>query len=303
MKLSLGPLLYFWSLEDVRAFYREAAGWPVETVYLGEVVCSKRRPPRHEDWLAIADELMAAGKQVVLSTLALIEAESELISLRKIVDNGPIAVEANDWGAVRLASRAGIPFVAGPHLNVYNQETLALLKGLGATRWVMPVELAAETLGEMQRRRPEGLETEVFGFGRIPLAFSARCFTARAHQLPKDDCQLRCADYPDGLVMESQDHQAFLAINGIQTLSATSANLAGELPAMAEMQVDVVRLSPQSRHMDKVVAAFRAAIDGELSAQEARDRVARLSIGTACNGFWKGRAGMDWTVPDTAALA
>ncbi len=297
MKLSLGPLLYFWPLEAIRAFYREAAGWPVDIVYLGEVVCSKRRPPKGEDWLAIAGELTGAGKTVVLSTLALIEAESELISLRSQVSNGRYVLEANDWGAVRLAAQAGVPFVAGPHLNVYNAETLNLLRELGAERWVMPVELPQETLAAMQRGRPQGLQTEVFAFGRLPLAFSARCFTARAHRLPKDDCQLRCSDYGDGLVMHSQDEQPFLVINGIQTQSATTANLIAEVPAMQALGVEVVRLSPQSRQMDKVVEAFRGVMAGDLSPAEASSRLERITAGAACNGYWYGEAGMDWKRP------
>ncbi|HOZ06082.1 MAG TPA: U32 family peptidase, partial [Arenimonas sp.] len=78
MKLSLGPLQYFWSRERTLAFYQEAAQWPVDIIYLGETVCSKRRELTTRDWIALAEELAAHGKQVVLSSLALIEAESEL---------------------------------------------------------------------------------------------------------------------------------------------------------------------------------------------------------------------------------
>ena len=45
----------------------------------------------------------------------------------------------------------------------------------------------------LQAQRPAGMETEVLAFGRLPLAVSARCFTARAHNLPKDQCDFRCA--------------------------------------------------------------------------------------------------------------
>ena len=78
MKLSLGPLQYFWPRERTLAFYREAAHWPVDVVYLGETVCSKRRELGTRDWIALADELAASGKEVVLSSLALVEAESEI---------------------------------------------------------------------------------------------------------------------------------------------------------------------------------------------------------------------------------
>ncbi|HKJ75891.1 MAG TPA: U32 family peptidase, partial [Gammaproteobacteria bacterium] len=117
MKLALGPILYFWSREAVYGFYKEVADLPVDTVYLGETVCSKRRALRTEEWIELADELAAAGKQPVLSTLALVEAESELKAMRRLVENGRHPVEANDMAAVRMAHQAGTPFVAGPHLN------------------------------------------------------------------------------------------------------------------------------------------------------------------------------------------
>lgn len=88
MKLSLGPILYYWPEEQIRQFYREIADSAVDIVYLGETICSKRRSLNLEQWIEIGQQLQAAGKEVVLSTLALLEAESELKSLRKICGNG-----------------------------------------------------------------------------------------------------------------------------------------------------------------------------------------------------------------------
>jgi len=291
MKISLGPILYFWPREQVFDFYKQAAAWPVDTVYLGEVVCSRRNTMKLEDWLAIAEELTAAGKEVVLSTLALVEAESELKRMKRIAENGRFLVEANDMAAVHaLAGKA--PFVAGPHLNVYNNETLALLNDHGAKRWVMPVELSRDTLRALRTGMPAGMETEVFAFGRIPLAFSARCFIARAEGLPKDDCQLRCLDYSDGLLLRSQDEKNFLAMNGIQTQSAGSCNLLGAVPEMQQMGVELLRLSPQSRGMDRIVALFRQVIDGEIDTAEAIALSEKIAAGETCNGYWYGEAGM-----------
>jgi len=287
MKLSLGPILYYWPIDQVRAFYTQAKDWPVDIVYLGEVVCSKRRELRLLDWLKIADMLEAAGKEVVLSTLALLEAESELKALQKICDNGDFKVEANDMAAVHLINSR--PFVAGPHLNIYNVSSLELMQETGAIRWVMPVELSAKTLGELQAQRPAGLETEVFAYGHMPLAFSARCFTARAHNVPKDACELRCIEYPVGMPLQTQEDQELFLINGIQLQSGLASNLLGEVDTLRELKVDVLRLSPQLEGMQQVVTAFDAARNGKQS--KAIDNL--MAAGTEwCNGYWHGEAGM-----------
>lgn len=287
MKLSLGPILYYWPIDQVRAFYTQAKDWPVDIVYLGEVVCSKRRELRLLDWLKIADMLEAAGKEVVLSTLALLEAESELKALQKICDNGDFKVEANDMAAVHLINSR--PFVAGPHLNIYNVSSLELMQETGAIRWVMPVELSAKTLGELQAQRPAGLETEVFAYGHMPLAFSARCFTARAHNVPKDACELRCIEYPVGMPLQTQEDQELFLINGIQLQSGLASNLLGEVDTLRELKVDVLRLSPQLEGMPQIVTAFDAACNGKQS--KAIDNL--MAAGTEwCNGYWHGEAGM-----------
>ncbi|MDP2266076.1 MAG: U32 family peptidase [Thiobacillus sp.] len=290
MNLSLGPLLYYWSRDDTLAFYAEAANWPLARVYLGESVCSRRHLLRLPDWLALAEQLAAAGKEVVLSSLTLIESESDLKMLRRIVGDGRFRVEANEWGAVRLLAEAGVPFVAGPTLNVYNPETLDVLAGLGAQRWLPPVEMSRIALTSMLAGAPSGVETEVFAYGRLPLAYSARCFTARHYNLPKDDCQFRCLDNPDGLALATREGEPFLTLNGIQTQSAGVYNLIGELDSLRELDVASLRLSPQSRHMGRVVEAFQAALAGERTAAEV---LTRLMPGPAVDGYWHGRPGLE----------
>jgi len=54
MQLTLGPVPYYWRAERLHAFYRAAADWPLDTVYLGENVCSKRRAFSLDDWIAWA---------------------------------------------------------------------------------------------------------------------------------------------------------------------------------------------------------------------------------------------------------
>ena len=291
-KLSLGPVLYYWNREDVFRFYEGIADTNIDIVYIGETVCSKRRSIRLDDWLELAAMLSCAGKEVVLSTLTLIEANSELSSLRKICNNDTYLVEANDMAAVQMLSSAGRSFVTGPSVNIYNSQTLSVLAEAGLKRWTLPVELSKESLVALQARRPEGVGTEVFAFGRLPLAYSARCFTARAHNLQKDDCRFRCLDYPDGMMLRTSDDESFLVLNGIQTQSASTQNLVAETGELMKIGVDVLRISPQSQHTQQVIHTFHQCLHGAISVEEAKGMLAECMMAGACNGYWHGQPGM-----------
>ncbi|MDT8281284.1 MAG: U32 family peptidase [Gammaproteobacteria bacterium] len=291
-KISLGPLLYYWPRDDVFSFYESIAETNVDIVYLGETVCSKRRLLRTDAWLQLAGLLKEAGKEVVLSTLTLLEANSELSSVRKICDNDDYLVEANDMAAVQLMSGKK-PFVTGPALNIYNPRTLEVLAGCGLKRWTLPVELSKDTLAAMHQNRPMGVETEVFVFGRMPLAYSARCFTARAHNLAKDDCQFRCLDYADGLMLKTREDESFLILNGIQTQSAKTQNLVQDINDFIDLEIDVLRISPQSENTPAVIDVFDRSLRGKLSGDEAEKSLQQYIMSGECDGYWHAKAGMD----------
>ncbi|MEO5963719.1 MAG: U32 family peptidase [Thermomonas sp.] len=286
MKLSLGPLQYFWPRERTLAFYREAMDWPVDTIYLGETVCSKRREIGTREWIELADQIAETGKDVVLSSLSLIEAESELGVLARLVAHGRFWIEANDLSAVQLCRNAGLPFVAGPTLNIYNQRALAMLVEDGLRRWVPGVEQGHTLISELRNAMIEegGVmpELEVIAWGRLPLAFSARCFTARALDVPKDQCGFRCIDYPDGMPLATREGRPFLRINGIQVQGEEVTDLAPEWEQLCALSVDMLRLYPQAEGMEDVVVRF----DALRRSNELPARVGER------NGYWHGEAGM-----------
>lgn len=285
MKLSLGPLTYYWPRERTLAFYEEALAWPVDIVYLGETVCSRRHELRFDDYVALAERFRAAGKEAVLSTAEIFETDADLRAMRHVVENGRFPVEANDMGAVRLLAEAGTPFVAGPYLNVYNAATLAVLAQAGATRWLPPLELPGAGIAEIVANGPRNLEAEVFAYGRLPLAVSARCFTARFHNLTKDHCEYRCLDDEEGKPLDTREGRAFLRLNGVQTQSSSVHSL---LPWMAEVRaagVGVLRLSPRAQGMAAIVDTFSRAARGEAaSLPQGHD--------PTCDGYWHGKPGM-----------
>ncbi|OWF71443.1 U32 family peptidase [Yersinia frederiksenii] len=289
MKYALGAVLYYWPKSDIETFYHAAANSSADIIYLGENVCTKRREMRVSDWLGLAKEVAASGKQVVISTLALLQAPSELNELKRYVENGEFLLEANDLGAVNMAAERGLPFVAGHALNCYNAYTLRILHRQGMMRWCMPVELSRDWLSNVLEQCDElgfrdQFEVEVLSYGHLPLAYSARCFTARSEDRAKDECETCCIKYPQGRKVLSQEDQQVFVLNGIQTQSGYCYNLGNDLISMQGL-VDIVRLSPQGIETLEVIEQFRANEQGLAPLM--------LADKADCNGYWRRLAGLE----------
>lgn len=294
--VTLGPVLFNWTPDQWRDFYfRMADEAPVETVYLGEIICSKRAPLFEPHLEAVATRLSAAGKTVVFSTLT--EVMSKLD--RKLVESFSAGelVEANDASAFPYLN--GRPHYVGPFVNVYNERTMAVLARHGACNVCLPVELPAgaiRTLAAEARDLNVTLEVQVFG--RLPLALSARCYHARAHGRTKDSCLFVCGDDPDGLVLKTLEDSPFLTVNGIQTMSYEYLNLSDGLADLQDMGIRRFRISPHSCDMVAVARIFRAALDGRIDAQDAQAQLEALKIEAPfSNGFFHGKPGMRWQPP------
>lgn len=302
LTLTVGPVLYLWSRADLLRFYADLADSPAHTVVLGEVVCARRRELRLPDWLDLARELRRAGKEVVLATQALVETEADLRLIEHQAEQHEFAVEAADASALQLLA-GRVPLVLGPHLNIYSREALVEHADLGATRWVAPVELSLDAITRINPpaqpvRTPAGetIRTEVWAFGRVPLSFSARCFTARHHGVAKDSCGFRCLADPDGLPMDSADGSPFLVLNGTQTQSAAVQCLLGDVAALRAAGASSLRLSPCSRGFVQVLQDFDAVVNADRSAAAAMAAWPALGVPVPYgNGYARRQPGMTWS--------
>jgi collagenase-like PrtC family protease len=287
LKLTLGPVLFNWPTgEWLDFYYRIADEAPVDRVSVGEVVCSKRTPFRDDAVGSAIERLSRGGKEVALATLALPTLPREIAAIRDIVESGWL-IEANDMTTVHLL--AGRPHITGPFLNVYSEESLALHIALGARSVCLPPELTLEAIGMITAGQSSA---EVFAFGRAPLAISARCYHARANNLPKDACQFVCDRDRDGMDARTMDGRPFLTVNGVQTLGHTVVAAARQVPSLRDAGIGSLRLSPHSCDMVAVLRAFRALADGRIDPEEAIAALSELDLpGPLSDGYLRGIAG------------
>lgn len=289
MRLSLAPIPFFWEPKGIQDFYAEIAESPIDIVYLGETVCYKRRGLRLSDWLVIGDMLAAHGKEVVLSSLVLVDGEAEMRATRRLCLNGRFLIEANDMSAVTLAR--GGAFVAGATLNITNEEALKILAESGATRFVAALELDGSALATLRAAPGTSIECEVLAFGRPALAYSARCFSARHIDRGKDECEWICEGQAAGIPVATQEDVPFLTINGPQVHSAQTLNYLTELDALDAAGVNILRIMPEREHSLSVIEAFRAVLDRRSTAEAVLRMLESKGLARGTNGYWHGQAG------------
>ena len=277
--LVMGPVLYNWPVDRWADFLAQVADEvDVDRVHVGEVVCSKREPFYADRLPEVIERLQRGGKTVVVDTLALVTVKRERQLVADLAALDGVEIEIND--PTPLATLApGRRFAVSPLVNVYNEGTLGWLAARGAWSVCLPPELPLVSVEALAREGTRlGIETQVFAFGRLPLAISGRCYHARIHGLAKDSCRYVCAEDPDGLEVDTLDGEAFLSINGVQTLSQDCATVIGEIDALLSAGVNAFRLSPQTGDMKAVAATFRDRLAGRIDDAEALARLAAAEL-------------------------
>ncbi len=295
MELTVGPSQFFWPAEFWSSFYQDLAQSPVDHVVIGELVCSKRLPFYQDHIPDAISALIAAGKQVALTSLALVTLKRERKLTAELAEMG-VMVEVNDLTALAHLPE-GTAFTVGPLVNVYNEGTLRWLASRGTRRVCLPPELPLASVETLTRTAGDlGIAVEVWGHGRLPLAISGRCYHARLHGRTKDNCQFACEDDPDGLEVRTRDGKPFMAMNGVQTLSDSYACTDHQIEQLRAIGVSALRLSPQSQEFLRLCALYRKRVDQRLPkggvAKEIMEKTPDLRLS---DGFLTGSCGAAWS--------
>ncbi|MFL1780412.1 U32 family peptidase [Candidatus Hepatincolaceae symbiont of Richtersius coronifer] len=299
-KLTLGPCLFNWKVNDWRDFYYNIAeNSEVDEVYIGEVVCQKRYPFFEVAMNDVVDRLISCGKRVHFSTFSLILGELEMSICKKLIEQTTqeasgltkqsSMIEVNDVGLLGLFGDH--PYIIGPTINVYNEDTVETLRKQGAQRFCFPYEIDKESLNIMAQN--PYIEKEVFAFGRMPLAIAARCYHARIHGTTKDDCRYVCEKDYNGKAITTLTDENFLTVNGTQTMSFTYVNLINELQDLLSMGVNIFRISPHFMDIVGILALFKQVLDKKIDSKEGFIKINALMPlqSKFSNGFYYGEAG------------
>ncbi len=285
--------MHHWRPERRADFYaRIADEAPVDCVHLGEVVCSKRAALSDPELPGLIERLRRAGKEVVLSTLALVTSQREVDAIAEHAAGG-LLVEANDVSCIQVL--AGRPHVVGPLVNVFNEGTLEYFVRFGAIRVAPPPEVSEAGIAMLVRHAPQ-IEIEATVFGRQTLSVAACCYHASTRGLHRDNCQFVCGEDPDGLPVETLDNQPFVAGTGTQTMSHGYVALIGELARLVGLGVQRFRLTPQDVDMVAVARLYRDVLDGLIEPEDALGRLQALSHAVPfVDGYARGQAGLGWS--------
>jgi len=296
MQITLGPVLFDWKREDLLRFYDEVIDMPIDRVYLGEVVCSKKIGLTLKDIESIGKKLEDAGKEVIVSSLAVVSNEDELNLVRDICKL-PFPVEANDMSVFNVLTAHSSQFtdhgiIAGPHITTYNVPSIQFLQGLGIKKVVFPVELSRDAI--KYNIENTGIKGEVFAHGKVPLAFSWRCYTSRHYGLSKANCKHHCRLHPDGMVLRTIEKEPIFTVNGTSILSGLVYTLIEFIEDLTEIGVKALRISPQWQDTRDIVNIFKKRVDGEVSGEEGFAMLKDTTQSGFCNGWYLGKAGKEY---------
>jgi hypothetical protein len=258
------------------------------------------------DWIGLARDLADAGKEVVLSTQALLESEADLKALRRLIGNGEFGckLEANDLGAVRFnIARAGRAVRRRARTSTSTTRARSTFARYGMRRAGCRRSKPRPQIADRDPARRHGLPASR---PRCSCSASCRSPSRRAasrraiYNLNKDDCQFKCLDHPDGMTLRTREGQPFLTHQRHSDACRRRATTCSpRCRTLLAMGIDIMRISPQPQaHAARSLPPSTPQRRGEAMTP----RHARLgNVEGLVDGYWFGDAGITRHQPATFA--
>lgn len=212
MKISLAPLPLNYSLSTLHQFYEEVAASDfIDCVYIGEVFCPKRLFSL-QSYLKFKEILEQAGKEVVFSTYALPTKEEDFVQVLPFIEATDL-IEVNSLGFLAFLKKQAPHknFLMGSNCNLYNIHDFEIARDWGSKGAVSHFDLLEETVEAVLVKNVLPLEVPIYG--RFPLAFSWRCYTALFFGKKRGGCELVCQTKTD-LSLKNLEGEAAFVVNG-----------------------------------------------------------------------------------------
>jgi len=242
-------------------------------------------------------------------TLNTIVYDEELKKVEDVVKKTKDKVDAIicwDLAVIELCRKYGVPFFISTQSSVANTKAAEFYRDLGAKRIVLARELTIRQIEKIAQIR--GLEVEVFAHGAMCVSFSGRCFVSqflfessanrgkclhpcRRSYIVKDKEKEYELELAEGTVMSAKDLCTLSLIERIKKAGVKAFKIEGR--------------NRDARYVEKVVKAYRRALDSELTKEEAGgliEEVKSVYNKGFSTGFYLGRpTGKDFANTENSA--
>mgnify|MGYP001570052091 FL=1 len=94
-------------------------------------------------------------------------------------------------------------------------------------------------------------------------------------------------------MIETLERKPLFIVNGTQVMSALAMNLIDYLDELKDIGITKARISPQYGVTGDVIKVFKDRLDGNISVEEANNRLRPLEKTGFCNGWYHGKAGWE----------
>ncbi len=295
INIAIGPAPYNWGKPQLLDFYcRELADTNVQAVYIGNTICHKRNILSRDDLRKIVAALNNRGIKVYYSSLALSTTSEEF---NYVKDVAPLfdGLEVNMLGFFNMLKHdefQNLEIILGPYLNLYNWRSAAYLKKFKPKRLVAPFEISLENAADIAEKSQ--IPIELTAWGNLSTALSWRCYTARAVNRSRENCDNICFKYPEGMLLKTVEGEDLFRIDGLQVQSAKTHCLVEHLDKLKENGVSTVRIYPQLGHTAEIVDTLAQVLEGKQDAKASLEYLAPYAPSGFCNGWLWGKAGWEY---------